>query len=60
MTIKQFIENDETLSNLNFMTAYQTILTLIAKDMISMDDFARLSPTTSTIDIYDEYCGYKH
>lgn len=42
MTIKQFIENDDTLSNLNFITAYQTILTLIAKDMLSVDDFAKL------------------
>lgn len=42
MTIKQFIENDDTLSNLNFITAYQTILTLIAKDMLSIDDFAKL------------------
>jgi hypothetical protein len=59
MTIKQFIENDETLSNLNFMTAYQTILTLISKDMLSIDDFAKLQPSTSTVDVYLESVSFK-
>ena len=46
MTIKEFILSDETLSNLHFMTAYQTILTLIAKDMLSIDDFVKLETPT--------------
>lgn len=59
MTIKQFIENDDTLSNLNFITAYQTILTLIAKDMLSVDDFAKLQPISSNIDIYLETVDFR-
>jgi hypothetical protein len=59
MTIKQFIENDETLSNLNFMTAYQTILTIISKDMLSIDDFAKLQPISSNIDIYLETVDFR-
>lgn len=58
MTIKQFIENDETLSSLSFTTAYQTILTLISKDMLSMDDFAKLQPVSSNIDTYLETINY--
>ncbi len=44
MNISQFIENDETLSALNFKSVYQTILTLISKNMLSMDDFAKIEP----------------
>lgn len=54
MTIKQFICSDETLSNLHFNTAYQTILTLISKGIISMDDFAKIKPTESNYEIYIE------
>lgn len=59
MTIKQFIENDETLSSLSFTTAYQTILTLISKDMLSIDDFAKLQPISSNIDIYLETVDFR-
>ena len=54
MTIKQFICSDDTLSNLHFNTAYQTILTLISKGLISMDDFAKIEPTKSTFETYVE------
>lgn len=54
MTIKQFICSDDTLSNLHFNTAYQTILTLISKGLISMDDFTKIQPTESNFEIYVE------
>ena len=54
MTIKQFICSDDTLSNLHFNTAYQTILTLISKGLISMDDFTKIQPTESNFETYVE------
>lgn len=54
MTIKQFICSDDTLSNLHFNTVYQTILTLISKGLVSMDDFAKIKPYTSKYEIYIE------
>lgn len=54
MTIKEFIYFDEELSHLDFRTAYQTILTLISKDLISIDDFAALSPPCSSVDVFSQ------
>ena len=38
MNITQFITSNETLKNMHFATVYQTICTLIALGILSMDD----------------------
>ena len=43
MNISKYIESKETLKHLNFATVYQTIVTLIADGIISVDDFKQAS-----------------
>jgi hypothetical protein len=38
LNITQFIKSDEKLATLNYITVYQTILALISKGVLSMDD----------------------
>ena len=47
MNITQYINSNEILRNMNFATVYQTILTLISDDLISMDDFEKVKPAES-------------
>lgn len=60
MTIKEFICSDDELSHLDFRTAYQTILTLISKDLISIDDFAALLPSCSSVDVCSQKDTFKN
>ena len=39
MTINEFIESDESLKNMHYRTVYDTIIVLIGKGILSMDDF---------------------
>jgi Fe2+ or Zn2+ uptake regulation protein len=43
MNISKYIESKETLQNLHFATVYQTISTLIADGIISVDDLNQAS-----------------
>jgi Fe2+ or Zn2+ uptake regulation protein len=43
MNISKYIESKETLQNLHFATVYQTISTLIADGIISVDDLKTAS-----------------
>ena len=42
MSIKRFIESDETLKNIKFSTVYEIIMVLISKGLLSMDDFKQV------------------
>lgn len=41
MNIAQYIDSKEKLKEMDFMTVYQTILSLISDGIISMDDFEK-------------------
>lgn len=43
MNISKYIESKETLQHLHFATVYQTISTLIADGIISVDDLNQAS-----------------
>ena len=43
MNISKYIESKETLKHLHFATVYQTISTLIADGIISVDDLNQAS-----------------
>lgn len=43
MNVTQYIESKESLSNLHFGTVYQTISTLIADGILSVDDLNKAS-----------------
>ena len=43
MNISKYIENKDTLNHLHFGTVYQTISTLIADGIISVDDLKTAS-----------------
>jgi hypothetical protein len=38
LSVGLFIKKDETLSQLHYLTVYQTITTLIARGILSLDD----------------------
>lgn len=43
MNVTQYIESKESLNNLHFGTVYQTISTLIADGILSVDDLNKAS-----------------
>ena len=54
MNIAQYIESKPQLQMMNFTTVYQTILCLIADDMLSMDDFQKIKPVQSSTVFIEE------
>lgn len=44
MNITQYINSKEKLKEMDFMTVYQTILSLISDGVLSMDDFNKVKP----------------
>ena len=55
MNIAEYIETNEILSGLNFMTVYQTILTLIGDGFISMNDFQKIKAVKSSTDFINDF-----
>ena len=52
MNITKYIQSNQKLNELNFMTVYQTITTLISSGVLSMDDFEKVKTVQSSNGFY--------
>lgn len=55
MNITKYIQNNPELNNMNFHVVYQTIVTLIADGVISMDDFKKVKTVKSSNGFYKNF-----
>lgn len=47
MNVTEYIKSKPELDALNFRTVYQTIVSLIADGILSMDDFQKIKPVSA-------------
>lgn len=52
MNITKYIQSNQKLNELNFMTVYQTITALIGSGVLSMDDFEKVKTVQSSNGFY--------